>query len=168
MVRVIEIRNRRDLIKAANTIGRIRKRLPKTTRLGMQRWGKILVRDMKTSARQAFIMDSSGNLQGNGVRWEQSKRSNTGYLMMPQYAVQLDSMRPHWVSVKGSRQRLLAWSKKAIIPNIRTRARMVESGKIKSFGIYVKPHPFIQRGIARAVPKIRPVFKRAVARGVKV
>lgn len=168
MVKVIIISSQKDMVRAVKTLQKIRIKLPKMTRLGMRRWGNILVRDIKTSARQAFIMDSTGKLQGNGIRWVQGKNSNVGHLVIPQYGVFLDSMRPHWVSVKRSRQRLLAWSKRALIPNIRTRARMVEKGTMRSFGIFVKPHPFIRRGLNRALSKVRPVFKRALARGVNV
>ncbi len=168
MVKVIVIRTSGDLFNAVKTLSRIKKKLPEMTRKGMMRWGRILVRDMKLSARKARIGRFTGTLQSLGIRWEQGVRSDTGYLFMRLYAIYLDNMRPHWVSVKRSRTILLRWAKHSIIPNIRSRARNVEKGKLKSFGIYVKPHPFIARGYKRARPKLRPVLKTLASRGVNI
>ncbi len=138
------------------------------TRKGMMRWGKILVRDMKISARQAKIKRYTGTLQGLGIRWEQRKKGDVGYLFMRLYSIYLDSMRPHYVNVTRRRTRLLAWAKRATSSNIRRKARMVEKRELKSFAIYVKPHPFIAQGYRRARPKLRAVLKRVASRGVNL
>ncbi len=153
---------------AVATLNRIKKRLPMMIRKGMMRWGKILERDMKLSARRAGIKRFSGTLQDLGIRWEQGVRSDTGYLFMRLYAIYLDSMAPHYVNVTRRRTRLLAWAKIARSPNIRRKARMIEKRELKSFAIYVKPHPFIAQGYRRARPKLRPVMKRLAARGVNL
>lgn len=168
MTKVIIIKTSGDLFKAVTTLNRIKKRLPQMTRLGMRRWGKILVKDMKVSARRARIKSFSGTLQDLGIRWDQRVRSDTGYLFIRLYGVYLDSMRPHHVSVKIRRTRLLAWAKRARNINIRRKARMVEKRELKSFAIYVKPHPFIARGYRRARPKLRPVLKRLAVRGITI
>ncbi len=168
MVKVIIIRTQGDLINAVTTLNRIKKRLPKMTRLGMRRWGKILARDMKLSARRAGIKDFTGKLQGLGIRWEQSVRGDTGYLFMRLYAIYLDSMAPHYVSITRRRTRLLAWARRARSSTINRKARMLGRGELKRFAIYVKPHPFIAQGYGRARPKLRPVLKRLVARGVNM
>ena len=168
MVKVIIINTTGDLFAAVTTLNRIKRRLPMMVRKGMMRWGKIIVRDMKLSARKAGIKRFSGTLQGLGIRWEQRVKGDTGYLFMRLYAVYLDSMAPHYVSVTRRRTRLLMWAKIARSPNIRRKARMVEKRKLKSFAIYVKPHPFIAQGYRRARPKLRPVLKRLAARGVNI
>ena len=168
MVKVIIIRTSGDLFNAVTSLNRIRRRLPEMTRVGMIRWGRILARDMKLSARKAGIQRFSGTLQGLGIRWEQGVRSNTGYLFMRLYAIYLDSMAPHYVNITRRRSRLLIWAKKARSPNVRRKARMVERKELKSFAIYVKPHPFIAQGYARARPKLRPVLKRLASRGVNM
>lgn len=165
-MRVITISTSGDFVRADKILEGIKIRLPAMTRQGMIKWGNILAKDMKSSARQAYIQDFSGILQGSGIRWVQGKRTFVGYLFMRRYGIFLDSMRPHWVSVRSSRTRLLAWSKQARIPNIRTRARMVENKKLKSFGVYVRPHPFIKRGFNRAFPKLKGIMANAVSRGV--
>ena len=168
MVKVIIIKTSGDLFNAVTTLNRIKKRLPKMVRKGMMRWGRILVRDMKLSARRARIKDFTGTLQGLGIRWDQGVRSDTGFLFMRLYAIYLDSMRPHYVNVTRRRTRLLVWAKTARNPNIRRKARMVEKRELKSFAIYVKPHPFIAQGYRRARPKLRPVLKRLASRGVNI
>ena len=132
------------------------------------RWGRILVRDMKLSARKAKIKPFTGTLQGLGIRWEQGVKSDTGYLFMRLYAIYLDSMAPHYVNITRRRTRMLAWAKTATKSTIRRKARMVEKRKLKSFAIYVRPHPFIAQGYRRARPKLRPVLKRLASRGVNV
>jgi len=166
MVKVIIIRTSGDLFNAVRTLNRIRKKLPVMTRKAMIRWGNILARDMKLSARKVGLKRFSGTLQGLGIRWEQGVRSDTGYLFMRLYAIYLDSMRPHYVSIKRRRTRLLAWAKMARSSAIRRKARMVEKRKLKSFAIYVKPHPFIAQGYRRARPKLRPLLKVMASRGV--
>ncbi len=168
MTKVIIIKTSGDLFVAVATLNRIKKRLPMMIRKGMMRWGKILERDMKLSARRAGIKRFSGTLQDLGIRWEQGVRSDTGYLFMRLYAIYLDSMAPHYVNVTRRRTRLLAWAKIARSPNIRRKARMIEKRELKSFAIYVKPHPFIAQGYRRARPKLRPVMKRLAARGVNL
>ena len=168
MVKVIIIRTSGDLFNAVTTLNRIKRTLPEMTRIGMRRWGKILTKDMKLSARNARIKSFSGTLQGLGIRWEQGVRSDTGYLFMRLYAIYLDSMAPHYVNVTRRRTRLLAWAKIARSPNIRKKARMIEKRELKNFAIYVKPHPFIAQGYRRARPKLRPVLKRLVSRGVNI
>ena len=168
MVKVIIIKTSGDLFNAVTTLNRIKKRLPVMVRKGMMRWGRIIVRDMKLSARRAGIKEFTGTLQTLGIRWEQGVRSDTGFLFMRLYAIYLDSMRPHYVNIIRRRTRLLVWAKTARNSNIRRKARMVEKRELKSFAIYVKPHPFIAQGYRRARPKLRPVLKRLASRGINI
>ena len=168
MVKVIIVRTTGDLVNAVTSLNRIKKKLPIMIRLGMMRWGKILVRDMKLSARRSGIKQFTGTLQGLGIRWEQGVRSDIGYLFMRLYAIYLDSMAPHYVNITRRRSRLLMWAKLARKSTIRRKARMIEKRELKSFAIYVKPHPFIAQGYRRARPKLRPVMKRLAARGMKI
>jgi len=165
MVRVINISTSGDFVMAEKILQRVKKQLPVMIISAMIRWGKTLERDMKNSIRQVSS-EFTGLSQGKGIEWRQGRRSYVGSLFMRREYLALDHMRPHWVSVKSSRTRLLAWAKQALIPNIRRRAKMVETGKLKKFGIYVKPHPFISKGWNRARPKLKPILKRFVSRGV--
>ena len=59
MAKVIVIKTSGDLDHAIKSLNRIKRRLPEMTRIGMRRWGKILTRDMKLSARKSNIKDFS-------------------------------------------------------------------------------------------------------------
>ena len=168
MVKVIVVKTSGELFNAVTSLNRIRKRLPTMVRKGMMRWGKILAKDMKLSARKVGIKRFSGTLQGLGIRWKQRVKRDTGYLFMRLYSIYLDSMRPHYVNVTRRRTRLLAWAKVARSSAIRRKARMVEKRELKKFGIYVKPHPFIAQGYRRARPKLRPILKNMASRGVNI
>lgn len=145
-------------VKAAARLKRVKK-LPQLTREAMRKWGNILVRDMKQSARDAGIQSDTGVLLGYGTRWEQAPQGNTGVLMMPEYGAQLDGMSPHWVSVSQRRQRLLAWAARHNF----TAAHQIYAGERRKFSIFVRPHPFILNGWRRARRKL-PVLLRQAAK----
>lgn len=166
MVKVIVIKNAKDVAFAVRTLNRMKNNLPQITREVMRKWGHILVKDMKSAAINANIKSFSGTLQGKGIRWEQGKKSNDGYLFMRLYAIYLDSMSPHFVNVTRRRTRLLAWARRSGSSSIRKKARMVEGKKITKFGIYVKPHPFIASGYRRSRPKLRPMLNRSIKNAV--
>ena len=166
MVFVITINTAGDVVKAVNTLNRIKRRMPAMVRLGLRRWGKILQRDMNESARAAGIQDNTGELLGGGIQWRQGVQSDWGALFIRIHGVYLDSMPPHFVSITRRRTRLLAWARVAQSDSIRTRAELVAAGKIRSTSIYVRPHPFIATGYRRARPKLRPVLKRLAIRGI--
>lgn len=170
MVKVIIIRTSGDLIKAVHTLNRMKKRLPRMTVEGMGRWGKILERDVRRSARAAGIKDYSGTLlgegKGAGIRYEHHPRLERGELFIRDYGVALDTMRPHFVSVHRRRTRLLLWAKLASSGAIQRKALMVEKREIRSFSIFVRPHPFIAFGYRRARSKLRPVLKRLAQRAI--
>ena len=115
---------------------------------------------MKIAAINAGIRPHTGTLFSHGIRWEQRPRGRIGKLFIRLYGVQLDSMDTHWVSVKKSRSRLLSWARQARRSSIRRRARLVDEGKINSFGIFVRPKPFIRRGYMVARPKLTAIMKR--------
>jgi len=166
MVNVIIIKTSGDLFHAVRTLNRIKRKLPEMTRLAMRRWGNTLARDMKRSARNSGIKKFSGTLQGLGIRWEQGVRSNEGYLFMRLYAIYLDSMAPHYVNITRRRTRLLAWGINSRSSIIRKKSAMVSRKELKSFAIYVKPHPFIAQGYRVARPKLKPILKQMTKRGI--
>jgi len=166
MPRIITISTQGDFFRTVKTLNRMKKNLPKMTKEGMRRWGRILERDMRQSARDANIRDLTGILQSTGIRYEQGVRSNVGYLFIRLYGVYLDSMRPHFVNVHRRRTRLLLWAKLSGSSSIRRKAIMVEQRKLNKFSIYVRPHPFIAQGYRKARPKLKPVLKRVAQRAI--
>jgi hypothetical protein len=167
MPKVIVISSAGDLDTCLITLDRIKKNLPRMTRLGMMRFGKILERDMKISAKHSGIKKFTGDHQEKGIRYEQSPRSDVGFLFMKLYMIYLDSMKPHYVSISLRRKRILDWAKQAFSVNLRMKARGVERRKIKKFSVFVKPHPFIRMGYASARPKLNSILKNEIKRGIK-
>ena len=168
MVKVIRITTEGDFRNALVVLNRIKRRLPQMTREAIRKFGGVLVRDMKVSARRARIRRSLGVLQTTGIRWDQGKKSDIGMLFIRLYGIYLDSMRPHYVNITRGRSRLLAWAKMSRSSRIRSKARKIESGELKKFSIYVKPHPFILRGYRTARPKLRSILKSKVNRAVNL
>lgn len=167
MPKVITIRTTKDINTAIVTLKRINTRLPNMTREGMRQWGKVLVSHLKRSAGRAGIRSSTGTLFNKGIRWEQGKKSDKGYLFMRVYGIYLDSMAPHWVSVHRGRMRLLRWARIARNDRIRDMAQDISAGTRKKFKLKVKPHPFIKSGYKNAKSELGRMFKRAVKRGIR-
>lgn len=168
MVKVITINTQGDLVKAVRTLNRIKNNVPEMTREVMRKWGNILVKDMKAAAINADIKSFSQTLQRTGIRWEQTKKGNEGYLFIRLYGIYLDSMNPHFVNVTRRRSRLLAWAKQSKSSSIRRKARRIETRELSKFAIYVKPHPFIASGYRVARPKLRPMIIQSTKKALAV
>jgi hypothetical protein len=166
MALVLHIKNNQDIIYTVDKLNRIRKKLPLMTSQQMNLWGKMLEKDMKTSAIRSGINSFSGNSQGTGIRYEQRLKGRTGYLYMPQYMVYLDRMNDHYVNVKPSRTRLLKWALQAENSKIRQKANEITSGKIKKFPLFVRRHEFIRNGWRLARPKLNRLLKLSTDRVV--
>lgn len=167
MAKIITISSLGDIQNAVAVLERIKKNVPASTIEAIRTWGKILEKDMKVSLRRAGVRTFTGELQGNGIRWEQGKRSQIGYLFMRIYGIYLDSMRPHYVNITRRRTRLLLWAKGGAMSSaIIEKAWMVDKKVISKFSIYVRPHPFIKSGWNISRPKLNPIIRRAVSRSV--
>lgn len=164
---VFTINTAGDAKRTIKALNRINRRLPQMTREGMKKWGKQLEKDTKRSARvNGKIRDFRGILQGTGIRYDQGKRSDKGYLFIRLYGIYLDSMAPHWVMVNRRRITILAWAKQARSAELRLKARLVEKGKLTQFPVYVRKHPFITQGYKTARPKLRPILKQMAKRAL--
>lgn len=157
-MKIIVIATSGDLFKASESLGRMGNNLPMMSRSAMRRWGFMLAKDMQMSARRSGIQDFTGNTQERGIEWRQGPQSDWGYLFMRQYHLYLDSMKPHFVAINRRRTRLLAWAGQAQNAGIRRKAMLVEQEQMKSFAIFVRPHPFIANGWRVARPKLRPIL----------
>ena len=165
---IIRIDTKGDFKMAAKSLEKLSTRLPQMEREGMRRWGKILEKDMKASAKEAKITPSSGNnsLFTNGIRYEQAKQGNIGRLFIRQYGIYLDSMKGHYVNIQRSRPNFVRWGKRARDANIRSGAYKVEQGMESRYGLYVQAHPFIRTGYKRARPKLTKILKQQTQRGL--
>ena len=166
---IIRINTLGELKVKVKKLDKLAAKLPEMTREGMRRWGKILEKDMKASAKdEAHITPSGGtnSLFTNGIRYEQAKRGNIGKLFIRQYGIYLDSMRPHYVNIQRSRPNFVKWGKRARDPDIRAGAYKVEQGLERAYGIYVQPHPFIRSGYRRARPKLTKILQQQTQRSL--
>ena len=113
---------------------RLQKNYPRALSAGMIKWGNTLAGFIKLSLRahmwRGKLLDS--------VRWEQRPRGKIGALKMLQYGLALDRMRPHFVALKRGRK-ITKWAK--------------EHG-IQGKGVFVKPHPYIDRILNKHIPKL--------------
>ncbi len=162
MVKVIVIRDLKDITETSIVLNRIKKRLPNMTSDTMMQWGKMLEKSMINSAKQAGIKKFTGGLFQKGIEWRQKPRGKKGELFIRLHGVYLDSMKPHFVNVKRSRTTLLSWALQANNAKLQARAQQVKDRKIKSFPIYVKQKPFIRRGYKRARGRLKPMLNRAL------
>ena len=168
MPKVITIRTTKDIATTLVTLKRINTRLPSMTREGMRQWGRnILVRHLKRSAGRAGIRSSTGTLFNRGIRWQQGKKSDKGYLFMRLYGIYLDSMKPHWVNVNRGRMRLLRWARTARNDKIRDKAQDITAGVRTKFSIRVKPHPFIRVGYKNAKSELGRMFKKTTRQAIR-
>lgn len=168
MVNTIKVyAHKGDLQRTSNVLKRIRRRIPVMTSSAMMEWGKTLERDMKTSARQANIKPFTGTLYKKGIRWEQRPKGRIGRLLIRQYGIMLDEMKPHWVNITQRRTRLLKWGMRQSNDLIRNASVLIASGKLRKKSIYVRPHPFIMNGWGRARPKLLPIIKKHINMGMK-
>lgn len=167
MVVYIKVIKGQDILEGRGVMQKMRTRTVPATSNGMYRWGMTLERDLIASSMNAGIKRFKGNLQGGGIRWEQKNNARVGRLMMPAYGIMLDSMKPHHVTVKKTRTNLLAWARRASNPKIRKKARQIDAGTRKRFGIFVRPHPFIDRGFKTARPKLNAIVRRELRKEIK-
>jgi hypothetical protein len=118
------------------------------------------------NSRGQKITPFTGNLFRNGIRWRQGKNTSYGGLFIPQYAVYLDSMRPHFVSIKPSRATLMNWAMRARYAGVRKQGRKAATG-LRHGKVFVRPHPFIRRGYNRARPKLTYTLKRELDKNIR-
>lgn len=168
---VLKIDTKGTLTHTLKTLKGIHHNIPRGTREGIRKWGKKLERDTTSAAMNApntrgqKITPMTGNLFRN-IQWRQGKKSNWGGLFVPHYGVLLDSMRPHFVSIKPSRSTLMHWALRARYAGIRKQGRKAATGR-RTGKVYVRPHPFIRRGYNRARPKLGYTLKKELDRSIK-
>ena len=167
MPKVITIRTTKDISTCLLTLKRIHTRLPSMTREGMRQWGGILEQELKRSAHRAGIRSSTGTLFNKGIRWQQGKKSDQGYLFMRLHGIYLDSMKPHYVNVHKGRVRLLRWARMARSGKIRDKAQDIDAGVSKKFSIKVYPHPYINRGYRKAKSRLSRLFKKTTRAAIR-
>lgn len=130
----------------------------------MNRWGHILERDLKTAANEEGIQTFTGDLQGQGIRYVGAQKRDNGQLLVHPHVLGVDRQVPHTVPITKN-SAMLEWAKQARFDTVRAKAaRVMRSRRSNAVEfIYVKPHPFLEKGKKRALRKLPSVLKQAAA-----
>ena len=142
--------NVRDIELGSMKIKKFAKRFPDAVNEGMNKWGRRFAGNLKLSLNHHLW---SGKTR-ESVRWEQKRREMIGLLWMSKSGVYLDRARPHFVSFKH--KKIADWAKAYGI------AYDVYKKKFVSSGIFVRPHPYIERIYQKALPKLLPTIMSEV------
>lgn len=155
------VRQNGGLEKFSKRLQRMKK-LPDNCAEGVREWGMtILVPGIKEAAVEADIKSFTGTLYGDGIRWEQRPKGKVAKLFIRKYAIALDSMSTHYVSLTLTRQRLLSWASQAQSGTIRAGAAIVRRNIPGTHvSIRVQAHPFIRSGWLHSRPRLNPILQR--------
>lgn len=78
-------------------------------------------------------------------------------VVVNQHLIELDSMRPHWVSLKRGRS-ITRWAKsKGIVPQNRTGFMPMIQSSNYAFPLFVRPHPWIKHANISAGKNVRTI-----------
>lgn len=147
------------------TLAQIERRLRSIApivRSSLDNWGSnYLVPMLYRSANEEGQLH---NVRGNnglygGVHWDELGSSNTGILTIIESGVYIDSMEAHYVNIRKDRPNLLNWALQCGNAEIVSKAQQILEGKISKYAIYVKPHPWIKRGISNSKRILPEVLK---------
>jgi len=162
MVDALILRINGDIASIRN-IKRLKGQVPQMLSRTMYKWGKIYEKDTRASAVAANIKSSTGTLlKKKGIEWRQRPRGRIGKLFIRHYGIMLDSMRGHHVAIRRRRMTLLRWALKS--DRFDKSARKILAGQMNNQLIYVRKHPFIQRGWRLARPKLMRMIKQDMNR----
>ena len=97
------------------------------------------------------------NWRGMLLRRTKARRRSKGiwYVVMPEYGVAVDRMRPHWVALKKGRK-ITQWAQeKGLEFHGKSFIYPFVSGSI-----YVRPHPFIEHSLYLVSRRIRRIVTK--------
>ncbi len=150
MVVTIQVENR----QAINNVNRITTMFPKAVEKGVNDFGRGLQRNMKGEVTRRKLV-WTGKLH-KSIRWV--KKKNGGELRMSRRGAAVDSMRPHRTWVRRGRK-MHRWAMQKGNPGVKSIAQ-------RQGFIFVKPHPFIQPVLQRAIARMPRDIKRRTSRTV--
>jgi len=141
-----------------NRLNKDLKRFPIETRNGINKWGKLLQRNMRLAIRRRAYW--KGNLWKSTLWYGIKSKGKMGKLEMFEYGVAVDRGRPRWVALKRGRPiRKWALEKGLAIEDDKRRRPLVLIYPFKTSSIYVRPKYFINPVIQKAEPKLMPMIK---------
>lgn len=115
--------------------------------------------------------------RANAARFIQPKRRSRfrSDVVMPRSLFFLDTMRPHFVSLKRGRK-VTRWAKKyygsatitgrsTAIPGLKTVSR--RGGKVSKGALWVTPHPFTNKALTKVRRRLEPELKKGVRKAFR-
>jgi len=141
MPAIIQIKS--NIYTIVKWIDKNRTRIPKVTERILDTVQDIISTELYWSWVEAGIQEFTGRAEGWMFEWD--RRYKSTFLWLPVYAIYLDRMRPHLVYVRGKPE--------------------LEDWVLARFGffvnkLYVRPHPWIERGVQRALAVLRDYLER--------
>lgn len=141
-----------NVVVDTRNVDKLFKNLPVKTRKevgnGMFQIAKSYQRSLRYSLRQ-----SSKKFDGTIFNSIQAVKKNdiNSVVTMAQEGFWLDSMRPHWVSIYKARK-IAAWA---------------QQRGYKGNSIFVRPHPFIERGFNRGRENRERILQQSMDKALK-
>ena len=144
-----------DSKKAENMLNGYKRTIPKAADKAAKKiagmYADMYLLSMYKSGIEPWTGQGFGDLLAqskNPVRLGQGEYG----VVVPSYFVALDSMKPHWVSLKRGRS-ITQWAKAKL---------GVNSGKV-----FVRPHPWIRSANIRAGMKIRAIAEWEISKTIR-
>lgn len=131
--------------KVRTTFRRLPKNIRKEIGKGMFKIAKNKQRGLRTQLR--MVSKRWNNEIFTGIK-ARKMSDNRSIVVIPQKGVWLDSMKPHWVPLNPG------WDI--------TKWANARGYKGKSGGIFVRPHPFILRGLSRGEKGKEKIYKESM------
>ena len=140
----IDARNAIEMVRGIST------NLPKSIDKGLEELALKAVDNLRLSAEQANIKfwgkGKERSIFKGGI-FKRRMGNNQYNVYMAQHGIYLDSMRPHWVSLKRGRE-ITQWAKDRGL------------GHLVGGAIIVRPHPFIKRAFIQTIKDVKLVERR--------
>lgn len=144
--------------------------IPKAADKGMRKLAKKGVENLRMSALQAGIKPwgkgKERSIFKGGIFARKGKR---GYnIHITKHGIFMDRMSPHWVALKRGRD-IRRW---ALDKGIATTAGrglrpLVTIYPFPTTSVYVRPHPYIQRGFLKTVQQAKRTVEKEINKAIR-
>ena len=143
---------------------KMEKRLPDEIDSSLFGFANHIVKKMKVNALNDPLRPITKDRQ-IAVALIHAKRlsNNRSVIKMPRSLMFLDSMKPHYVSLKRGRK-IVSWTKKnygSVTVSGRSRVRRGPQGGVKG-ALYVTPHPFVTKSLSES----RKILPNELRKGI--
>jgi len=141
-----------DDVRVRNFLNTKVPKIPEAANKGTFKHAKRIAKSIKTQLISETYKASRAKM-GARIYAKKINKNSTG-IMMPQKAIWLDSMKPHYVALKRGRL-ITRWAKKfydygGTIRKGFSRVRTGPKGGIrKGSKLFVTPHPFVDKGMSK-------------------